>query len=198
MKKLMMVMAAAFSVVAFAQGPQSGPGRGPRRGPGGMGDMGGSGMHNPAVMAVMNPQVAEKLGLSAEVQAKLKKLDEDSRKTLKDLQQKLRPIIDRQAMLMQKTDVDEAAVMQAIDELFDLRKEMAKVQTRRMIAVKASLTPDQLAKALEEVKKVHEERRNRRMNGNGPRRGPGPRRNKDGEADGKAAPEAPAAPKTEK
>ena len=51
------------------------------------------------------------------------------------------------------------AVMSAIDELFDLRKEMAKTQTKRVIAVKALLTSEQLEKAVEELRKVREEKR---------------------------------------
>lgn len=41
---------------------------------------------------------------------------------------------------------------------------MAKAQTRRVIAVKALLTPEQVAKALEAVKTMRERRR-----GHGPR-----------------------------
>ena len=200
MKKLMAVTVAVLGLAAAAQepvGPQEGMPRGPRgpmmggqRGPmagerapmmrGGM----SAGMPaDPAVMAVMNPRVAEKLGLSDEVKAQLKQLDREARESIKDLQQKTKAAMDRQASLLKESKIDEAAVMTAIDELFDLRKAMAKAQTKRIIAVKALLTPEQLEKALGGMKELRDSRRAR--GANGPR---GPRK-----ADGEAAPAAPAA-----
>lgn len=149
------------------------PGRGmmPR------GEMGFGMQGDQVVMAALNPNIAEKIGLSDEVQLKIKQIDIDSRKEIKDLQQKTQVAMEKQANLLKETKVDEDAVMAAIDELFDLRKEMAKVQTKRLIAIKALLSPEQLEKATEEVKRVREEFRSRRPNGmNDPRPGQnGPR-----------------------
>ena len=172
MNKLMMVAFAAVAGVALAQEPEApkeNPGRGSGRRPmmaergsmpRGVGNMGMPG--DASVMAVMNPKVAEKIGLSDEVQLQIKKIDLDSRKVIRELQKKTREAMEKQAKLMKEAKVDEAAVMSAIDELFDLRKEMAKAQIKRVLAVKALLTPEQLEKAVEELRKVREERRGKR------------------------------------
>ena len=180
MKKLMMIGIAALSVVALAQEPE-GPNVGPkgehgRRPPmsergrmpmGERGMMGGGTMGNDqAIMAVMNPEVADKLGIDDATQLKIKEIDLNLRKANRELQKKTREAMEKQAKLMKEAKVDEAAVMSAIDELFDLRKEMAKAQTKRVIAVKALLTPEQLEKAVEEMRKMREEKRGaRRING---------------------------------
>ena len=193
MKKLMMIGVAALSIAALAQEPEglkAGPkgergrrpqmaerGRMPMRG----GMEGGMMGNDQAIMAVMNPQVAEKIGLDDATQLKIKEIDLNLRKSNRELQKKAREVMEKQAKLMKETKVDEAAVMSAIDELFDLRKEMAKAQTKRVIAVKALLTPEQLEKAVEEMRKVREEKRGaKRMKEgmkrglkNGPKRGEG-------------------------
>ena len=64
--------------------------------------------------------------------------------------------------------------MKAIDEVFELRKQMAKDQVRRVIEIKTILTPEQIAKAREEMKKDFETRGDR-----GPRHG-GPRGGREG------------------
>ena len=58
----------------------------------------------------------------------------------------------KQFELMKAEKVDEAAVMKAIDEVFELRKQMAKEQVRRVIEIKSILTPEQIAKAREEMR----------------------------------------------
>lgn len=177
MKTLLAIAIAAMSFAALAQEPEAGP-KGPRKhGPmaiergqmhGGimpkMGMEGGM-MGDPAIMAAMNPRMAEKLGLSEDVQEKIKAIDLESRNTIKDLQQKAVAAMEKQAKLMKEAKPDEAAVMAAIDELFNIRKEMAKAQTKRVIAVKALLTPEQLEKAVEQMKNAREEFRKRRMDG---------------------------------
>ena len=176
MKSLMMMAVAAFCCVAVAEGPEGGarPAGGRR---GGMGPhMGGMGpMADPVVRMVSSPDAAEKLGLSAEQQAKLEEFRK-SRGASREAQQKVREATMRQVELMKAAKVDEAAVMKAIDEVFELRKEMAKDQAKRVIAVKSILTPEQIAKAHEEMKKSFAERGNRGMRRNGQHRG-GPNRN---------------------
>lgn len=129
---------------------------------------------NPIVNMVTNPKMAEKLGLSAEQQAKLKELKEN-RKEDRDLQEKARAATMKQFDLMKAEKIDEAAVMAAIDEVFELRKKMAKEQVKRIIAVKSILTPEQIKKAHEEMRarrEAHPRRNGQR--GEGPR-GRGPR-----------------------
>ena len=133
---------------------------------GGAGDM----MGDPAVWAVLNPRVAEKLGLSEEVREKIKKIDADCRAKSRELQDKSREIMDRQSKLMDAEKIDEAAVMASIDELYEVRKEETKTQMRRVIGVKALLTSEQLAKVNEVRKSFYEERRVQREKGQDRRR----------------------------
>ena len=186
MKSLIIVAVAALSCVAFADGGPEGGARpeGGRRGfgprEGGMGPMMG-GM-DPIVRMVSNPEVADKIGLSDEQKAKLKELKGD-REANRAAQEKVRAATMKQLDLMKADKVDEAAVMAAIDEVFELRKAMAKEQAKRVIAVKSVLTPEQVAKAHEEMKKMFESRGDRgpRREGKGPREFKGPRRGPHGE-----------------
>ena len=183
MKTLMMTVVAALACAAFAQAPDGGaPRAGGRRGGMGQGMMGGGHMMDPIVRMVSNPKAAEKLGLSEEQQAKLKevnKLGEAGR----EKQKKVREATMKQVELMKADKIDEAAVMKAIDEVFELRKEMAKDQAKRVIAIKSILTPEQIAKAHEDIKKMFEGRGDRGQRrggerGKGPREGgdrPGPK-----------------------
>ena len=185
MKMLMMVAVAALSCVAFAEGPEGGArpeggrrGFGPREG--GMGPMMG-GM-DPIVRLVSNPAVAEKLGLSDEQKAKLKELKGDNEAN-RETQKKVREATMKQVELMKAEKIDESAVMAAIDEVFELRKAMAKEQAKRVIAVKSVLTPEQVKMAHEEMKKMFEARGDRgpRREGKGPREFKGPRKGPHGE-----------------
>ena len=180
MNKLMMVAVAAFvSAACFADEPAVGakrPERRMNRPP--MGEramMGGAGlMGDPIMWAVMNPKVAEKIGLSDEQKAKLKDLRR-VRGGNRELQEKVRKGMEKQMELLKAEKIDEAAVMAAIDEVFEARKSVAKEQTKRLIAVRAILTPEQVAKATDAMKELRGNR-GPRGEGRGPKgdRGPKP------------------------
>ena len=177
MKKLMMIAVAALCCVALADGPERGAHR--PGGPGPHGGMGGMRHHemgfDPIVFAVQRPRIAEKLGLSEEQKAKIKGVT-DRAKGGREAMQKVREATKRQFDLMKAEKVDEAAVMKAIDEVFELRKQMAKEQVQRVIEIKAILTPEQIAKAREEMKAGFAARGDR-----GPR---GPRGDREGRRHG--------------
>lgn len=183
MKSLMMITVATLCCAALAEGPEtceapkgaasaecSGVQKGPRRG--GMrnrgmqhGGMQANGMADPILRLLSNPKAAEKLGVTDDQKAKLSELSVD-RKANREAQKKVREATMKQFELMKSDKIDEAAVMSAIDEVFELRKQMAKDQVRRLIAVKSILTPEQIAKAHEEMKSRFQQRGER-----GPRRG---------------------------
>lgn len=167
MKKLMMVaVAALLSAVVFADEPAQGAKEGEKRPDrqmrvrkgrtgehvreGGFGMMGG-GVNDPIVRAVMNPKVAEGIGLSEEQKAKLAEF-KGAREANRELQKKVGEGMKRQMELLQAETIDEAAVMAAIDEVFEVRKQMAKEQTKRVIAIRSVLTPEQIKKARELMK----------------------------------------------
>ena len=127
MKKLMMIAVAALCCVALADGPE----RGARRPGGPFGGMGGMRHHemgmDPIVLAVSRPKIVEKLGLSDDQKAKLKAVT-DRAKEGRESMKKVREATMKQFDLMKAEKVDEAAVMKAIDEVFELRKEIAKAR----------------------------------------------------------------------
>ena len=175
MKKLMMIAVAALCCVVLADGPER-----ERHAGGHRGGMGGMRHHemmgmDPIVFAVSRPQVVEKLGLSDEQKEKLKAVTDRARDGREGMK-KVREATMKQFDLMKAHKVDEEAVMKAIDEVFELRKQMAKDQVRRVIEIKAILTPEQIAKAHEEMKQMFEARGDRgpRREGKGPRGGKGP------------------------
>ena len=133
-------------------------------------------MVDPIVRMVSNPKAAEKLGLSEEQKTKLKEINKVAAAN-REINKKVHEATVRQIELMKADKIDEDAVMKSIDEVFELRKEMAKAQVKRVIAVKSVLTPEQIKKAREEVKKMFEQRGEKgqwrgRMHDRGPR---GPR-----------------------
>lgn len=175
MKMLAFAAVAALSMAAIAQEPaEGGEGlpppppmherahRGPMhegmRGqmPGGMRQMNGS-MQDPLVHMVMNPTIAEKIGLTDDQKAKLKAL-QPKRGENKELNEKVQSGMKKQMELLQAEKIDEAAVMAAIDEVFDARKEMAKAQTKRLIAVRSILTSEQIKAASEAMKEMRGQR----------------------------------------
>ena len=137
MKCFVAMMAVALALMAMAQAPA--PGK-MRRGP--------AGAMDPIVRVALNPKVAKKIGLTEEQQAKIKAATDD-KDILKALQEKVRKGMSRQAELLAAEKIDEAAVMATLDEVFAARKEVAKQQMKRLIAVKSILTPEQVKMATE-------------------------------------------------
>ena len=144
MKCLIAMVTAALALAAVAQEPVQGKVR-----------RGQPGSVDPIVRAALNPKIAEKVGLTEEQQAKLKALEGD-KGVLKGLQEKIRKGMDRQAELMAAEKIDEAAVMATMDEVFEARKEVAKFQMKRLIAVKAILTPEQVKATTEALKSLRD------------------------------------------
>lgn len=70
---------------------------------------------------------------------------------MKNARGKLREAMDRQMKLMQAEKINEAEVMASVDEVFELRRSMAKEQMKRIINVKSILTPEQIKKAHEQM-----------------------------------------------
>ena len=154
MKKLMIALVAcamASSLLAEPQERAEGHRRGPNAPRQAQQMMGMGQQMDPLVRAVMNPKIAEKLGLTEEQQAKIKELA-PKRGENGDQQEKVRKGMKKQMELLAADKVDEAAVMAAIDEVFEARKEIAKAQTKRLIAVRSVLTGEQIAKAKEMMK----------------------------------------------
>ena len=165
MKKLMMTrVATAFAAAVSAQEPAAPVANAPARAA--MPprfermSMGGPMGADPLLRAVMNPKVAEAIGLTDEQKSKIKELRGDNGS--RELQEKFRKGQELQSKLLRAETIDEAAVMAAIDETWEARKELAKSQTRRLIAVRSILTPDQVKKALSAMRDLRGARAARR------------------------------------
>ena len=137
MKCLMTVVAAALALAAVAEKPSGKTGCETRARPSRA--MMGASSDDSVVRAALNPRFAEQLGLSDEQAAKLKALRDDKGK-LRSLHEQIRKGMERQAELLKA---------ELIDEVFEARKAIAKAQTRRLIAAKSILTPEQVKKAQE-------------------------------------------------
>lgn len=148
MKRLMSVLAASMAFAAVAQGPAESTKVGCQR---------QTPSIEPIVQMVRNPKAVEKLGFSAEQVAKLKEIG-DSRAALKELQTKVRRGSERQVELLKAEKVDEAAVLAAVDEVWSAKTEIAKIQTKRLIAVRSVLTAAEIRRALEVFRSMRAKR----------------------------------------
>lgn len=148
MKCLMTMLIAAVSLVVLAQEPAA---EGAMRPRGSRMAMAGGPSIEPVLRAAMNPKLAEKAAITEEQVAKLKALAGE-KDTLKALHEKVRKGTERQVELLKAEKIDEAAVMAAIDEVWDAKKEVAKYQTKRLIAVKSILSTAQIEKIRDALK----------------------------------------------
>ena len=148
MKCLMTMLAAAVSLVALAQEPAAEGAARPRSG---RAAMGGGQSIEPVLRAAVNPKIAEKVAITEEQVEKLKALAGE-KDTLKALHEKVRKGMESQVELLKAEKIDEAAVMAAIDEAWDAKKEVAKFQTKRLIAVKSILSAEQIEKIRDALK----------------------------------------------
>lgn len=155
MKTILTTLITALTFAAFAQEPAAKAAPKPHAGPRAMAMQGSI---EPVVRAALNPKVAAKVGLTEEQTAKLKALA-TNRDANKALQEKVRKGMEKQAELLKAEKIDEAAVMAALDEVWDAKKEIAKLQTKRVIAVREILTPDQVKQVREELKSIRGERK---------------------------------------
>lgn len=148
MKCLMTMLVAAVSLAALAQEPAAEGTTCPR---GGRKMMTAGPSIEPVLRAAMNPKIAEKAAITEEQIAKLKALV-DKKGALKPLHEKVRKGTERQVELLKAEKIDEAAVMAALDEAWDAKKEIARYQTKRLIAVKSILSAEQIEKIRDALK----------------------------------------------
>ncbi len=127
-----------------------GPGRpGPGGfGPGaGFGPGGGDAALGFLVPMLTRPETAAKIGLAEDKASALAATFADLDAQIKAANEKLPAAFKRQADALAADNVDEAAVLAAVNEVWDLRREVALLQTRKLIAVKTTLDAEQIANA---------------------------------------------------
>ncbi len=167
-------VALLVAVPAFAQGP--GPGDGPRHGRRGGGregfhpeggPQGGSGRF---IERMLEPKVAEKLGLEPEQIKRLEKGIQHIKEREEALHDKLKQAGRKQAELLMEEEVDEDALMTAIEETGRIRTQMAKLRVKPILLVKQTLTTEQVEEAR---KLMHRGRQQQRGQGREGRAGGG-------------------------
>ena len=145
--------------------------------------------------------MAAKIGLDEEKAAALAATFEELDAQIKAANDKLPAAVKRQADALEAAEIDEEAVLSAVVEVWNLRREVAVLQTRKLVAVRKTLNADQIKKArqlLREAWKDLGDRGPRGPRGEGDGRGPrgdgegrGPRG--EGRGPGRRGPGAPEA-----
>ncbi|MFC1497499.1 Spy/CpxP family protein refolding chaperone [Verrucomicrobiota bacterium] len=166
---------AILSMPVFGQGPDgeghSGRGQeGMRRGP----HKGGPGRHIGMMISkiISNPELAEKIGLTEEQIETLKTASVEHQKQLIDLRAEMEKAALYQAELMSAEDLDEDAIMEAIEKTGEIKTKMAKIQVQQLILVKKTLTDEQKAK----IKELMQKRMKQHMQDRKREGGPGEKR----------------------
>jgi Spy/CpxP family protein refolding chaperone len=148
---LIAVLAAAGAIAEEEADPRRGEGRPPHqqrdlehsRGP-----AGSSLMHEGLSLARLagNPEVASELGLTEEQVEKLKTGSYDLKKEEINLRAKQELAAMAQIRLMGEDDVDEKALMKAVEKTGEISTELAKLRVKQLLLVKQTLTKDQLTR----------------------------------------------------
>lgn len=126
-----------------------------------------------------NPEAREKIGLDPDVQEALVTAFEVIDKQVQAKQSDLGYLQATQAKLI-LDGADEADVMAAVDAVWKVRGEIAKLQTAKLLKVRGLLTEEQVQRLDEARHEIFRERRMKQLREGGPSRpeGQNPRRPK--------------------
>ena len=129
-----------------------------------------------------NPEMAKKLGLSEEQVNTLKEAIAEHQEQQKALQEKMKAAAKEQLEQMQADEVNEEALMHAVEKTGEVRTEIAKLRIKQMLAAKKILSPEQAA----EIKELMKERFKKAKKGRGDKAGKDDKRkNRDKKKNGK-------------
>ena len=106
----------------------------------------------------MMTRLCENLDLTAEQQAKVKSLREETRNETEALHQRLDELRDEMHWLWSSENPNEDAIMTKVEEMGAVKLELDKIRAELRLDINALLTPEQKAKAI----KLREQRRERR------------------------------------
>jgi Spy/CpxP family protein refolding chaperone len=140
------ILAFAFvlsTATLSAQGAPPGQ-RAPMPGPGGPDDFGRNFFPPELVM-----QHQSEIGLQDAQRAALTSAVQQAQGKFMDVQWKLSAEGEKMGKLLQPTQVDEAQVLEEVDRILALEREMKRAQIGLMVRIKNTLTPAQQAKLLE-------------------------------------------------
>ena len=110
-----------------------------------------------------NQKLMEETGITEEQITKIKDSLDEIKKKLIDLRGEMEKAGMDQAKLISAREMDEGAIMKAIEKLGGLKTETAKLEIQRMLVIKKNLKPEQLEKlkkSIQEKAKEHRQRMN--------------------------------------
>ena len=110
---------------------------------------------------IKNSELAEKIGLTDEQRASLRESMKRAQAESRELQEEVQKAAQQQARLVTEDEVDDEAVMNAVDRVFDARKAMAKIRMRQFLLLRKTLTPEQIESARQLVRNPAHRRQNR-------------------------------------
>ena len=117
--------------------------------------------------ALRHPKIADRLGLSEEQRQAIEKEQVNFQKTHGELRAKMEKAALKQARLMTAEELDESALMAAVEETGRIHTEMAKLRIRHLLFMRKTLTPKQIEQARTAIrsrmKSRHEEGAKDRM-----------------------------------
>jgi Spy/CpxP family protein refolding chaperone len=90
-----------------------------------------------------NPDVASKIGLSADQQKKMDAIFEQARPSLMNLSQAVHGEEQNMAPLLAADQPDESKILAQIDRIAQARAELEKANARMLLGLRRLLTPDQ-------------------------------------------------------
>jgi len=130
-----------------------------------MGPMGGDaeGM----ILRALQPDspIAKEIGLTEQQTQELKKLVPGMQTDMQESRDKMEALAMKQAELMSQDSPDEAAVMKVVEELGQMRTDIAKKRMKQVLAAQKILTPEQRTKLRENMKSKMEQFRANRAGG---------------------------------
>ncbi len=184
-----LLAASLFACAAPAQDPAAAgapprPDRGPERRFAPMERImaGGDIEQNILLRALDNPQIAERLQITDAQRDAIATSFQELDAQLETLRPRLEDALKVQTGLLGEPDLDQDKLMAAVEDAWKLRTEIAKIQTRKLLALRSHLTADQITRSRDLIKDRMEMLRQRRgagvrnrgVEGEGPARG-GPR-----------------------
>jgi len=138
------ILALAFVLTAASAAAQGPPPGMPRPGPGGPDDWGRNFFPPELVM-----QHQSEIGLSDTQRAALTSAIQQAQAKFMDGQWKLSAEGEKMGRLLQNTQVDETQVLDEVDRILNLEREIKKAQVSLMVRIKNTLTAPQQAKLAE-------------------------------------------------
>tara|TARA_B100000809_G_scaffold246657_1_gene274837 strand:+ start:503 stop:1156 length:654 start_codon:yes stop_codon:yes gene_type:complete len=110
---------------------------------------------------IKNDELADEIGLTDEQRTSLRESMQRAQAESRELQAEVQKAAQQQARLVTADEVDDEAVMNAVDRVFEARKAMAKTRMRQFLLLRKTLTPKQIESARQLVRNQAHRRQNR-------------------------------------